>query len=227
MLLGLWQKFGGFRPPGVVYLRIALIAAIALLYTTPWDNYVIAIGAWTYPPDAVVGTIGLVPIEEYCFFVLQPLATGLLFEVERSGAITRSGARSASPAGVAAGAGLTIAGIAALVSGFSEYLGLILVWAGPVVIVQWLYDGRLLAQTTASWAIPLAASTCYLWIADAIAIRIGVWSISDAHTSGLHVVGLPIEEMTFFLLTNSMVLFGLVLLEAGGIPVTSRKGRQP
>jgi len=173
-------------------MRIALIATIALLYTAPWDNYLIAIGAWTYPPDAVIGAIGLVPIEEYCFFVLQPLATGLLFEVLRSGAIVRSGVRSASPAGVAAGVGLTIAGIAALASGFSEYLGLILVWAGPVVIVQWLYDGRLLA-----------------------------------HTSGLHVGGLPIEEMTFFLLTNAMVLFGLVLLEAGGIRVTSRKGRQP
>ncbi|HUF10243.1 MAG TPA: lycopene cyclase domain-containing protein [Rhodothermales bacterium] len=175
----------------------------------------------------MIDTIGLVPIEEYCFFVLQPLATGLLFEVLRSGAIARSGVRAASPLGVTVGAGLTIAGIAALVSDFSEYLGLILVWAGPVVIIQWLYDGRLLAQTTASWAIPLAASTCYLWIADAIAIRIGIWSISDAHTSGLHLGSLPIEEMTFFLLTNAMVLFGLVLLEAAGIRVTSRNERQP
>jgi hypothetical protein len=73
----------------------------------------------------------------------------------------------------------------------------------------------------------LAISTCYLWIADAIAIRVGVWSISDAHTSGLHVGGLPIEEMTFFLLTNAMVMFGLVLLEAAGIRITSPKERQP
>ena len=52
-------------------------------------------------------------------------------------------------------------------------------------------------------------------------------SSRSAHTSGLHVGGLPIEEMTSFLLTNAMVLFGLVLLEAAGISATSRKGRQP
>lgn len=108
-------------------------------------------------------------------------------------------------------------GIVALVSGFSVYLGLILVWSGPIVVLQWYYNGRLLEQTASTWMIPLALSTCYLWIADAIAIRIGVWSISAAHTSGLNVGGLPIEEMTFFFLTNAMVLFGLVLLEGADI----------
>ena len=76
----------------------------------------------------------------------------------------------------------------------------------------------------ALWAAPLAISTCYLWIADAIAIRIGVWSISDSHTSGLRVGGLPIEEMVFFLMTNAMVLFGLILLEASGIGRISGAG---
>ncbi|MDX1617037.1 MAG: lycopene cyclase domain-containing protein, partial [Candidatus Promineifilaceae bacterium] len=50
---------------------------IALLYTTPWDNYLVATEVWWYDPALVTGiTLGWVPIEEYTFFVLQPIMTG-------------------------------------------------------------------------------------------------------------------------------------------------------
>ena len=45
VFLATWQKVWGGRSPGGVYFRIGIIAAIALLYTTPWDNYVIAIAS--------------------------------------------------------------------------------------------------------------------------------------------------------------------------------------
>ena len=51
---------------------------IALLYTTPWDNYLVATGVWWYDPALVTGlTLGWVPIEEYTFFILQTLLAGL------------------------------------------------------------------------------------------------------------------------------------------------------
>ena len=51
---------------------------IALIYTTPWDNYLVATRVWWYDPDLVTGiVIGWVPIEEYTFFILQPIMTGL------------------------------------------------------------------------------------------------------------------------------------------------------
>ena len=55
---------------------LVLMAVIALVYTTPWDNYLIWRGVWSYGGDRVVGTIGYVPVEEYLFFLLQPLLTG-------------------------------------------------------------------------------------------------------------------------------------------------------
>lgn len=57
----------------------ALIAhsVVALTYTTIWDNYLVATDVWGYDPELVTGIrIGWVPIEEYTFFVLQPLLTG-------------------------------------------------------------------------------------------------------------------------------------------------------
>jgi lycopene beta-cyclase len=76
-------------------LAFALVvtAALAVAYTGPWDSAIIALGVWSYPPGRVLGpTIALVPLEEYTFFVLQVLMTGLL-----TAALLR-GRRSASAA---------------------------------------------------------------------------------------------------------------------------------
>ena len=62
------------------YVRAVLgMAAIAFVYTTPWDNAIIALGVWNYNPTLVWGIIiGWVPLEEYLFFLLQPMLSGLV-----------------------------------------------------------------------------------------------------------------------------------------------------
>ena len=57
-----------------VWAAIVLHMVIAVSYTTLWDNYLVATRVWWYKPDLVAGfTIGWVPIEEYTFFIVQPL----------------------------------------------------------------------------------------------------------------------------------------------------------
>ena len=52
---------------------------LAVVYTTPWDNYLVATGVWYYDPQLVSGIVlGWVPIEEYTFFVLQTILTSLV-----------------------------------------------------------------------------------------------------------------------------------------------------
>lgn len=58
---------------------VALTILIALVYTTPWDNYLVASGVWYYDPARVWNIIlGYVPLEEYLFFILQPILTALI-----------------------------------------------------------------------------------------------------------------------------------------------------
>ncbi len=58
---------------------VLAVVVVAVLYTAPWDSYIISQGVWSYPPGRVLGlTLGLVPLEEYAFFVLQVLLTGLV-----------------------------------------------------------------------------------------------------------------------------------------------------
>jgi hypothetical protein len=51
----------------------------------------------------------------------------------------------------------------------------------------------------------------WLCIADRLALADGVWSISPASSTGLSVLGLPVEEGLFFGLVGLLVTEGLLL----------------
>ena len=51
-----------------------------MIYTIPWDAYLIYAKVWTYPPNAVLGpTLLRIPAEELFFFVIQTYITSLLY----------------------------------------------------------------------------------------------------------------------------------------------------
>lgn len=174
---------------------------------------------WWYGPARVIGTIGYVPIEEYLFFVLQPLLTGLVLYhfLGRYGPAKRRSSQLAAWIGASAFLTLTLLGLVFLLDGNPNtlYLGLILIWAPPILSGMWLYDGKTL------WALrlPLSASsllpTVYLWGADTVAINSKIWTISPEYTIGVAPWGLPLEEASFFLFTNLLVVHGILLLLYG------------
>lgn len=191
---------------------LGLVMLIALVYTTPWDNYLVWRGIWSYGPDRVIGTIGYVPVEEYLFFLLQPLLSGLwaLLLLRREGGRQPGGA-AARLAGALVYLLATGVGVAALGREQGSYLGLILAWAAPVLAGQWAYAGAAMWAHRRVWLLGWAVPTLYLWVADALAIRMGIWRISEAHTLGPSLFGLPLEEAVFFLVTNLLVVQGLLL----------------
>lgn len=214
----------------LAWYALAAHVAVALVYTTPWDNYLVARGIWGYPEGRVWFTIGFVPIEEYLFFVLQTTLTGLvLFAMARWSAgwstrLSKHGSPAADRApdartaaiqrAVGAAAFLLVAGAGAVALRFESgtYLGLILVWATPVMAFQWGFGGDLLAGRWRLVAAAIAVPTLWLWMADRMAIGLEIWWISERFTTGLAPFGLPVEEATFFLATNVLVVFGMVLV---------------
>ena len=64
-------------------------------------------------------------------------------------------------------------------------------------------------------SLAIGIPTVYLWIADRIAIGLEIWTISEATSTGVMLFGLPIEEATFFLLTNLLVVSGISLFMNG------------
>lgn len=198
---------------------ILLLALMALIYTTPWDNYLVKSGVWTYEDARVLGRIGYVPIEEYCFFILQSCLTGLwCFFTQGSIAIRSLENKGECGFGYLMGIIFWLVtfgvGVFAWGSESTRYLSLILVWATPVALMQWAIGGRALIRNWRLYLTSLVPPTLYLWAVDAYAIGNGVWSISTTQTIGWEIGNLPIEEAAFFLMTNVMLCQGLILFVA-------------
>lgn len=197
-------------PRGKRAFGYLLMPLIALIWTTPWDNHLVYRGVWTYPPDRVLFRIGYVPFEEYLFFLLQPLLTGLLaHHLFRPGPPGPPLARGLGGVGFLL---LSLLGGLLLQEERGVYLGLILVWFGPALALQWAFGGDLLLGALKPFLYSVLLPTFYLWSADLLAIRMGIWSISPRYTLGLAPFGLPVEEMAFFLVVNLAIVQGLFLL---------------
>ena len=197
---------------------LAAIVGIAVAYTTPWDNYLVYRGVWTYPPGSVVGTIGYVPVEEYAFFVIQTAIAGLFyFALRGRGALGSRPARmppSFRISLVAAFCGLTVLGVAFLLHSDDHalYMGLILAWAPPVLAGMAYVGAGQIWDDRRRVAVAISLVTVYLWIIDRVAIGVGIWDIADPYRLHLDPLGLPLEEAVFFACTTTLCVFGLALL---------------
>lgn len=231
MLSRRWRSLSIAFPIGYSFL---LLATLATLYTTPWDNYLVATRVWWYDPAKVLGiTIGWVPIEEYLFFMLQPVLGGLLllylFSRDQTSTPGQEHAQESSVIlneengsrfrrwSLAVAILIWIASLAALIIAepAMNYLSLELAWALPVLLLQLAFGGDILWVERRKVIFVILLLTIYLSAADALAIQSEVWTINPQKSLGILLGGiLPVEEFAFFLLTNTMVAFGFVLLWA-------------
>lgn len=206
-------SLGGWSPLGV----LGILIGIALVYTTPWDNYLVATGVWWYDPALVTGiTLGWVPIEEYTFFILQPILAGLwaLWLARRlpvGQPVTLSRTKRLGTLAVVAALWLFSVVILAAQWMPGKYLGLELVWALPPIMLQLAFGLETLLQHRRLVLLTIIPVTVYLAAADALAIGIGIWTIAPGQSLGIMLGGLPVEEAIFFLLTTTLVTLGLVL----------------
>ena len=228
LILNLWDRVLGREIPAAMHawppaVAIFLHVVIAVLYTTIWDNYLVATRVWWYDPALVTRiTIAYVPIEEYTFFILQPILAGLLllFFLRRmrlpAGQPASKGGRVRFGA-VAAMTAIWLGSVALLASGWQSgiYMGLELVWAIPPIALQLAFGADILWHYRRLVALVIIPLTLYLSTADAIAINGGIWTINPQKSVDLLLGGiLPVEEFLFFLLTNTLVTFGIVLVLA-------------
>jgi putative membrane protein len=214
-----WVTRNAPRDKNLPFWILLLHVFIALLYTTPWDNYLVASGVWWYDLNLVTGlTLGWVPIEEYTFFALQTLLTGLWTLGLMHFVFLRPETVKDRPAvrfylSLVVGL-LWVSSLAILWLAWmpARYLGLILVWALPPIWLQLAFGADILLSRLRFLLTAILPTTIYLWMVDALAIRFGTWTIDPQQTTGLGLAGLPIEEMLFFLVTNVLVVFGITLM---------------
>ncbi len=107
--------------------------------------------------------------------------------------------------------------------GHLTYLVFELVWALPVILGQWIIGWYVLHRAWRFLAVGALVPTVYFSTADSIAIHAHIWTLNPSRIVGLHLGTLPLEEAVFFLLTNLMVVQGLLLLGSAEQWVRARR----
>ncbi|MEM1221398.1 MAG: lycopene cyclase domain-containing protein [Verrucomicrobiota bacterium] len=198
-----------------------ILAAIAFIWTTPWDNYIVAKGVWTYGTDRVIGVIGYVPIEEYAFFILMPFLNSALFAyffLAQVVETNRFQKKQTAQRSIAFSFGLTLFALGWLLIQREPftYLASTLIWFVPPLLIQWIFDPALLLAKIKILLISTLVPTVYLSTADAWAISNGIWTIQDPTRTGWQFGILPFEEAFFFLITSLLLAQGLLLWHSLG-----------
>jgi putative membrane protein len=210
----------GFANGRAVWIAIAVHVFLAVAYTTPWDNYLVATGVWYYNPDLVTGiVIGYVPIEEYTFFVVETILAGLWwwFLARRISPPAQNFKPNKLLVYLSACV-LVLLWLVFTVLFFSDnqpltYLSITLFWALPAILPQLLFGADILwhHRKLVFWAIMVPG--VYLSLMDIVALTDTTWSISKEQTTGVLFFGiLPLEEVVFFFTTNVLIVFGMTLM---------------
>ncbi|MBC7876768.1 MAG: lycopene cyclase domain-containing protein [Anaerolineales bacterium] len=216
----------GFKNGRSVWIAIGIHILLAVVYTTPWDNYLVATGVWYYNPALVTGIVfGYVPIEEYTFFVLETILSGLWWWYL---------VRRITPPPEEFKPNKTIVYISTCVLAllwilfttifFSDnqpltYLSITLFWALPAIFPQLLYGADILWHYRKLVFFSILVPSTYLSLMDVFALSDTTWSISPNQTTGILFFDiLPLEEVVFFFITNILITFGMTLFLAKESP---------
>lgn len=200
------------------WAALGVLSLVALVWTTPWDNYLVATNVWWYDESRILGIVlGYVPIEEYSFFVLQTFMTGLFtLWLMRTDLAPRGEFQARHiREGIALCAIIGLLVLVPLATGDRQwnYFVLQVGWlALPPFITQYVWGLDIFLYYRRVWFVGVFVPTVWLIGMDIWAIDTGVWTIDPEQTIPPRLFGiLPLEEALFFLVTNLLVVQGIIL----------------
>lgn len=226
-------------------LYLLSLSVIAVLYTTPWDNYLVYHSVWYYDQNKIWNVfIWFVPLEEYLFFVIQTWFTGLVTlllihnqdKIKNNHEIIKVPSESRAkltwvineavnnvrePKAILLISLTVMSSLLLWLFKFSTlfYFLLITAWALYPITLQLVVGFRFIGRYGSSLLAGVTLTSLYLCIVDYISINDKVWEINKLYTiNGLGVGVLPFEEIWFFIITNVLVSLGIILFSViGGI----------
>jgi putative membrane protein len=216
---GLCWFLAGSSVAGLVSMLV--LCVIVVVFTYPWDSWAVKRGVWDFPDDRLIMRIGVLPVEEIFFFVVQTLQVSLL-----TLALLRWVPSEAAGSMILETSGLVSAGLivlaALIVHRFTKtwrarrsdltYAWHLGVWFVPLIAAQWMFASSILTACGVPIAVASLTIGTILSLADVWAVRRGIWFFDERQVTGLKFGGiLPWEEVAFFYLTSLLVAQSIVL----------------
>lgn len=216
--LAIWHATGVSLAGGI---STAILCVIVVAFTYPWDSWAVRRGIWDFPENRLLFRIGVLPIEEIAFFLLQtlqvsfltmalldivPTSEGAVFEVQQWSLV-------AVMVVVLGVTGLHVATRSYRASRlFLRYAWHLLIWFLPLIGCQWIIGSHVLLPRLHIIVLASVLIGTLLSIADLWAVRRGIWYFDERQITGLKLYGvLPWEEVAFFYLTSVLVSQSIIL----------------
>ncbi len=202
-------------------LSIVALCVIVVVFTFPWDTWAVKRGVWDFPDDRLITRIGVLPVEEIFFFVIQTLHVSMLtLALLRLLPSGDSDSQFVTQSGLGAAA---IIGASAFILHHSTrswrarridltYAWHLGIWFVPLIAAQWMFGCSILSACVVPIVIASLTIGSILSLADVWAVRRGIWFFDERQVTGLKFGGiLPWEEVAFFYLTSILVAQSIVL----------------
>ncbi|KAJ1513896.1 hypothetical protein HMI56_001542 [Coelomomyces lativittatus] len=198
-------------------VKLCILSILAFLYTTPWDNFILAFDAWSYCPKCVLFTVGYVPFEEYMFFIIQTWLSGLIatfifhFSPSPTHLLFKTQLlKNTKTIRVLGALFLLTVGVLHMYictpGSPYFYFACIVWWSMPVIALQWYVAGHFILAQARNVAIAVLVPTFYLSLVDTFALQRNVWTITPKSILEIYLLkDFPLEEFFFFFITNVML----------------------
>jgi len=208
-------------------LSMLVLCAIVIVFTYPWDSWAVKRGVWDFPDDRLIMRVGVLPVEEIFFFVVQTLHVSML-----TLALLRWIPSETVASHLVTTTGLAAAGLTVLVAfllhhatrswrsrrtdlTYAWHLG---IWFVPLITAQWMFGCSILYACAVPIIIASLTIGTILSLADVWAVRRGIWFFDERQVTGVKFGGiLPWEEVAFFYLTSVLVAQSIVLFVPGSL----------
>lgn len=200
ILMGFFLISKRDEPMKAIITGIAIVSFIVTLLTLPFikilsDNGILILG---------VGE------GEKLYFGLffQGILSGLiLYFLRPKNEKENSQPKSIKMWGVVSLSIITLVGVIMIRNEVTRHLGMLIVWAGPLLFLEWLGGSSFVWRTRRMFVLAVLISASYMWFVEGMAINSGLWSANQDSSLGITVFGLPLERAVFHF------LFALVLCQ--------------
>ena len=102
------------------------------------------------------------------------------------------------------------------------YLVHLVLWMGPIVLLQWAIAPKILWNHRRAVVLVPAILGTYLIATDVVAVAFGVWFFDKNLILGFNPLGVPIEEWLFFYLTALLVTQSFIMFLPDSLRVPDR-----
>lgn len=200
--------------------KMTVLSGLALIYTIPWFYFVIQNGALTYSTEKVLATVRLVPIEDCVFVVAHTVMTSLWTLLCTWWSIhpclnfnhDKTSHQLIRWIPISTLSFLTVKGYRMMtIPGLNTfYLGSILCWACPAIILLWYGTGNYFVKRFKSYLIAIAAPTLFMCRVSQIVMNNNIRHVNAQTSLNAFVAEhLPIEDALFFLVSNVIIVLAV------------------